>query len=170
MGVELLSFTFLVTIILILLVIFPSLLVSLSFWFSVSGVFYIFLILQYAKSYNKWIISLFLIPMGIFILMLPIVHTVFAVTSIYQLFSPVLSLLFIPFYPLAIVLHIIGLGSNCDTFLLWLFHLPKESTINFLPWWITMFYIGLSIVSIWYKRIFYVLLGISGVYGIYLFI
>lgn len=170
MGVELLSFTFLVTIILILLVIFPSLLVSLSFWFSVLGVFYIFLILQYSKAYNKWVISLFFIPVGIFILMLPIVHTIFAVTSIYQLLSAVLSLLFIPFYPLAIVLHLIGLGSFFDTLLLWLFHLPKESTTNLLPWWLAMFYIGLSIVSIWYKRFFYVLLGISGVYGIYLFI
>jgi competence protein ComEC len=108
----------------------------------VAGVFYIFLLLQYSKSVKTWIISLIFIPLGIFVLMLPIVHTVFPVTSGYQLLSPLLSLLFIPFYPLVMGLHLLGLGSLFDTGLLALFALPKSSTESLLPVWAILGYIG----------------------------
>jgi len=121
LGIELLSFTFLTTILLTLVVLFPSLLVSLSFWLSVAGVFYIFLLLQYTKEYNKWMITILFIPVGIFILMLPVVHHIFGVTSTYQLLSPLLSLVFIPFYPLVMVLHLVGFGGVLDSPLLWFF-------------------------------------------------
>jgi competence protein ComEC len=68
LGMELLSFTFLASVFLLLVVLFPSLLVSLSFWLSVVGVFYIFLLLQYTKTSNKWVITLVTIPLGIFVL------------------------------------------------------------------------------------------------------
>jgi len=108
LGMELLSFTFLASVFLLLGALFPSLLVSLSFWLSVAGVFYIFLLLQYTKHLNKWLISLVILPFGIFVLMLPIVHIWFEVTSAYQLLSPLLSIVFIPFYPLVMVLHSLG--------------------------------------------------------------
>ena len=126
LGMELLSFTFLASVFLLLCFIFPSLLVSLSFWLSVAGVFYIFLLLQYTKHWNKWLITFIVIPVGIFLLMLPIVHAIFGVTSIYQLLSPLLSLLFVPFYPLVMVLHIVGWGDVFDGVLLGLFSLPQE--------------------------------------------
>ena len=170
LGIELLSFTFLTTILSLLIVLFPSLLVSLSFWLSVSGVFYIFLLLQYTKEYNKWLITTLFIPLGIFILMLPVVHHIFGVTNSYQLLSPLLSLLFIPFYPLVILLHLVGLGGVFDTLLIWLFSLPKESVDNILPLWMTAIYMLLSIGAIWYKKLFYMVMGLAFGYGFYLFI
>jgi competence protein ComEC len=170
LGIELLSFTFLATILLILIVLFPPLLVSLSFWLSVSGVFYIFLLLQYTKEYNKWLITTIFIPFGIFILMLPIVHYIFGVTSSYQLLSPLLSLLFIPFYPLVILLHLVGFGGVFDNILLQLFALPQESVENILPLWMTAVYVALSVGAIWYKKLFYLVLGLAYGYGFYLFI
>ena len=146
LGVELLSFKFLVAIGLALLALFPYLLVSLSFWLSMAGVFYIFLLLQYGKSYSKWLISLLLIPVGIFLLMLPIVHMIFSVTSVYQLLSPLLSIVFIPFYPFVMLLHLLGMGGFLDNALLWLFSLPTESVEHLLPWWMTGLYVGLSLV------------------------
>lgn len=170
LGMELLSFTFLTTILLTLMALFPSLLVSLSFWFSVAGVFYIFLLLQYVQKSNKWLISLLFIPWGIFILMLPVVHTFFGVTSVYQLISPLLSLLFVPFYPLVILLHLLGIGDIFDDVLLWLFSLPKESVEAFLPLWMMLGYMGLSIGAIWYRKLFYIVLVLALLYGFYLFI
>jgi len=170
LGLELLSFTFLTTIILILVALFPSLLVSLSFWLSVAGVFYIFLLLQYSKGLKTWVITLILIPLGIFLLMLPIVHTVFPVTSGYQLLSPLLSLLFIPFYPLVMGLHLLGLGSLFDTGLLALFDLPKSSTASLLPVWAILGYIGISIGAIWSKKLFWSVCGCASSYMVYLFI
>ena len=169
MGVELISFTFLAAIVLLLLALFPSLLVSLSFWLSVSGVFYIFLILQYGKTYSKWLISLFFIPVGIFLLMLPIVHMIFPMTSHYQLLSPLLSILFIPFYPLVMLLHLFGLGDVLDGALMWLFALPQESTDHLLPVWIGLLYILLSFYAIRDKKAFYLLGGVAALYAVYIF-
>jgi competence protein ComEC len=169
MGVELLSFKFLAAIALLLLALFPHLLVSLSFWLSIAGVFYIFLLLQYGKTYSKWLISLLLIPVGIFLLMLPIVHMIFPVTSVYQLLSPLLSIGFIPFYPFVMLLHLLGFGSLLDDVLLWLFTLPKESVEHLLPWWVTGSYVGLSIYAIFDKRAFYALLSVAVMYGMYIF-
>ena len=170
LGIELLSFTFLTTILLTLVVLFPSLLLSLSFWLSVSGVFYIFLLLQYTKEYNKWIITIIFIPFGIFILMLPVVHHIFGVTSNYQLLSPLLSLLFIPFYPLVIVLHLVSFGGVLDSALLWLFLLPNESVDNLLSFWMMLAYVGLSLGAIWSRKLFYGVFGVALGYGGYLFI
>ena len=170
LGVELLSFKFLAAIGLVLLALFPFLLVSLSFWLSMAGVFYIFLLLQYGKTYSKWLITLLLIPVGIFLLMLPIVHMIFPVTSVYQLLSPLLSIVFIPFYPFVMLLHLLGMGGVLDSALLWLFSLPKESVEHLLPWWVTGSYVGLSIYSIFDKRAFYILLATAMMYAMYIFI
>jgi len=170
LGMELLSFTFLMTILLILVVLFPSLLISLSFWLSVAGVFYIFLLLQYTKDFNAKVISFIFIPFGIFILMLPVVHGVFGITSGYQLFSPLLSILFVPFYPLVMVLHLLGLGDLFDAQLLWLFSLPPQGVENLLPLWFVLGYVGLSLIAIWYRRVFYVVFGLAVLYGGYLFL
>ena len=170
LGMELLSFTFLASVFLLLAIIFPFLLVSLSFWLSVSGVFYIFLLLQYTKEANKWLITLFYIPIGIFVLMLPIVHAVFPVTSSYQLLSPILSLLFIPFYPSVMLLHLLGVGDILDSGLLWLFSLPHESEERLLPLWAIAGYIALSIGAIWWRKLFYVVMGLAAMYGVILFL
>jgi len=170
LGMELLSFLFLATVGLTLLALFPSLLVSLGFWLSMTGVFYIFLLLQYTKGLSRWSISLLVIPFGIFLLMLPVVHTVFGLTTPYQLLSPLLSLLFIPFYPVAIMLHILGMGDLFDSGLLWLFDLVQGGTEKLLPLWAGMLYIGLSMAAIWHRWIFYLLLGSALVYAGYLFV
>jgi len=170
LGMQLLSFTFLTTVILILLVLFPTMLVSVSFWLSVSGVFYIFLILRYTEAFHTIVVSIVFIPFGLFVFMLPVVHTVFGVTSIYQLLSPLLSILFVVFYPLEMLLHLLGLGGMLDDALLWLFSLPSESTEHLLPWWATALYIAVSITAVWYRVAFYMIFGFSILYGIYLFV
>lgn len=170
LGMELLSFTFLASVFLLLVVLFPSLLVSLSFWLSVVGVFYIFLLLQYTKEFNTKLISLVFIPLGIFILMQPVVHSIFGVTSGYQLLSPLLSVVFIPFYPLVMFLHLVGIGDLFDSSLLWLFSLPQQSAEQLLPLWLVLSYIGLSVWAIWSKKVFYMLLAIASLYMFYLFI
>ena len=170
LGMELLSFAFLVSVFLLLCVLFPSLLVSLGFWLSVAGVFYIFLLLQYTKHWNKWLITLMVIPLGIFVLMLPVVHMIFGVTSLYQLASPLLSLLFIVFYPLSIIMHIVGMGDVFDGMLVKLFALPLEYKEYIMPLWAGFLYMVLSVGAIWRKNIFYMLLTFASLYMIYLYL
>ncbi len=170
LGLELVSFTFLAAVFAILTVLFPSLLVSLSFWLSIAGVFYIFLLLHYTKGLHPWLIMLLVIPVGIFILMLPIVHAIFGVTTPYQLLSPILSLLFVPFYQVSFFLHLAGIGDLFDPALQWLFALPKESSEMLLPWWMVAGYVGLSLGAVRYKALFYVTLLLAALYALYLFI
>ena len=169
MGIELISFPFLATVAALLLVLFPSLCVSVSFWLSVCGVFYIFLLLHYMKHWNKWLITLLVIPVGIFLLMLPVVHMIFGVTSSYQLLSPLLSILFIPFYPLAMLLHTAGMGGSLDGALLHLFALPADAQEHFLPLWAGGLYVLLSLLAVKYRSAFYALAAAALLYAFYLF-
>ncbi|MCF6207380.1 MAG: ComEC/Rec2 family competence protein [Sulfurovum sp.] len=169
-GVQILNFEFLFFVLALLVVLAPSLLVSLGFWFSVAGVFYIYLLLHHFEAWSKWHITLWIIPLGIFVLMLPVVHTFFPVTSPYQLLSPLLSLLFIPFYPLAMLLHLIGYGDLFDNALQGLFALPKEGTEHLLPRWLMVTYIGLSFAAIRSRKLFYLLLLLAAGYALYLFV
>lgn len=169
-GMELLSFAFLFTVAGMLLALFPSLLFSLSFWLSVSGVFAIFLLLKYAQAVDKRIQALLIIPVGIFVLMLPVVHGTFGVTTPYQLLSPVLSLLFVPFYPLVMVLHLVGYGGVFDGVLLKLFALPAEAENHLLPLGVMYGYIALALLSIRYRAAFLLLSGAAFSYALYLFL
>jgi competence protein ComEC len=153
-----------------LMVLFPSLILSLGFILSVAGVFYIFLLLQYTKTLNVKVVSLVVIPFGIFILMLPIVHTFFAQISGYQLLSPLLSLVFIPFYPLVIVLHLFGFGGLLDGVLEALFSLPQGGKEVLLPLWFTLVYSGLSLGAIWVRKLFWVLVSVAWLNMFYLFV
>ncbi len=170
MGIELVSFTFLATIGMGLLALFPSLIVSLGFWLSIAGVFYIFLVLSYCQKINKWIVSLVCIPLGIFLLMQPLVHSIFGMTTPWQLLSPVLSIGFILFYPLVMVLHLFGAGGWLDGALVWLFALPGNGAEKLIPMWGVAAYIALSVLAIRWRWGWYVLLAVAvGVTG-YLFI
>ncbi len=169
MGVEFISFTFLFSILTVLILLFPSLLVSLGFWLSIAGVFYIFLLLHYSKLFTRWSITLWIIPLGIFLFMQPVIHTVFTVSSSYQLLSPLLSLLFVVFYPLVMMLHLLGLGMWFDEALLRLFTIAEGSSDKLLPLWMLFVYMGVSLGAIRSKKLFFLLLFLAISYSIYLF-
>ncbi|UFH58990.1 ComEC/Rec2 family competence protein [Sulfurovum mangrovi] len=170
LGMELVSFSFLFTVVGVVLALSPSLVVSLGFWFSVSGVFSIFLLLQYTQNIDKYILTFLIIPVGVFVLMLPIVHSTFAVTSSYQLLSPLLSLIFIPFYPIVMVLHLLGYGGILDGLLLGLFQLPADAEMHLLPIGMLFAYLFLALLAIRYKTAFMLLVVSALSYGGYLFI
>ena len=169
MGVELLSFAFLATMVMFLLLIFPKMLVSLAFWFSVLGVFYIFLLLQRFHRLNGYFMTL-IISFGIFVLMLPLVHVVFPITSPLQLYSPFLSLLFSFFYPFSMLLHLIGAGGFLDEWLLSLFRLEGQSRDVPLLWWYGGGYLLLSLGAIYSRWLFYLLFMVAGGFMVTMFI
>ena len=169
LGLELLSFYFLAIVVLLLLVVFPKMLLSLAFWFSIVGVFYIFLLLKHFSTVNNYLMTLF-ISFGIFVLMLPVVHMVFPVVSSLQLFSPFLSLAFSLFYPLSMLLHLIGLGNLFDPILLKLFTLKASESMFILDYGYGVVYLLLSFLAIYSKNIFYLLLLSSISFTVWLFI
>jgi len=170
MAVELISFDFLTVVMAGLLVLFPALLVSLGFWFSVAGVYYIFLLLHYTKTWNRWLVMFLVIPFGIFVLMLPLVHTVFPVSAKCQLLSPFLSLLFTPFYPLSIGLHFVGHGDLFDGWLIRLFSISCQTKEVFVPLWAAAGYGVLSLGAVRSRLLFMLLCMVAMGFAIRLYI
>ena len=156
LGVELISFSFLAIIVMLLLLLFPKMLLSLAFWFSVLGVFYIFLIIKRFSEVNRFWMML-IISFGISVLMSPIVHIVFPMTTTLQLYSPLLSLGFSLFYPVSIFFHLIGVGGVFDGWLLELFMLDSEVLNREIDMVVGVGYLLLSIGAIYFKKLFYLL-------------
>ena len=158
-GVKIISFSNLLISAVVLLALFPSLLFSLSFWFSVAGVFYLFLLLHHFSHLNRWAL-LGIIDGGVFVLMLPVVHTFFPVFTFLQLTSPISSLVFIVFYPLEMFLHVIHLGGSLDEALLAFLHVKTQSFTLSFPVWFLAGYIGLSLLAIRFRAVLFVCLAL----------
>jgi len=109
---DIFSFKLLFLAVVVSLVLFPSFIVSVGFFLSVMGVFLIFLFFKYTKPtiFN----GLFILPIYLYITMLPISHYFFGNFNYYQLLSPFVSIVFNIFYPFEIFLHLIGKGGILD--------------------------------------------------------
>jgi competence protein ComEC len=168
-GVKILSFSSLGIVVCFLIALWPKLLFALGFWFSVAGVFYIFLFLHHMKDLKLWQ-SFLLLHIWVYLAMLPLVHYFYGTFSLYQLASPILTMLFILFYPLELFLHLIGQGSMLDFGLEWLLSLDMHVAQMFVNIWTLTFYIILSGLAIFGKRLFY-LLGFfcAGLLGYFLY-
>lgn len=152
-GIKLLSFEILFLVACALLAFIPSLFFSLSFWFSIAGVFYLFLFLHHVKWKNK--LALFVgLDIYVFVTMLPIVHSVFPVFTILQLSSVIWSAVFIFFYPFGIFLHLIGQGGLLDSWVLALLHVDITQYTLSVPHWFLVPYGIVSLLAIKRRRLF----------------
>jgi len=168
-NIKLLSFETLFIVVLFIIALFPKLLFSLSLWFSVAGVFYIFLFLHYFKNLNKYV-QFILFNFWIYLAMNPIVHYFFGTTSLEQLYSPLLTIAFTLFYPLVAFLHLIQFGGLLDDLLLKVLDLNIIVKSVETPIWFFIIYILVSFYSIFSKKGFMVLNILFLLFGIYLFI
>ncbi len=156
-GIKIVSMQTLFLTILLLLSLFPRLFFSLGFWLSSSGVFYIFLFLIYFKTLKKlW--QFLLLPIWVYLLMLPFSLAIFENFSIYHPLSILWTSLFSIFYPLSIFLHIIGIGNLFDSVLLWLLELGKEGVLVSLNQYLFFFYILLSLGAVFSRFLMWLLL------------
>ncbi|MCF6173488.1 MAG: ComEC/Rec2 family competence protein [Campylobacteraceae bacterium] len=150
--IKIISFATLLLSIGFILILFPKLLFSISFWFSVSGVFYIFLFLKhFSKLDNAW--TFVLLNFWVFIMMVPIVHFTFKTFTFLQFLSPFLSMGFVAFYPLEFLLHVFGFGGIFDVWLEKLLNLQTTFYVISTPLWFLVSYIFLSVASIFNRRL-----------------
>ena len=161
-NIKIISFGTLFFTIGIVLILFPHLIFSLAFWFSVSGVFYIFLFLYHFSHLSNTAIFI-LLNFWVYILMTPIIHLFFEVFSFEQLLSPLISMFFILFYPLSLALHVVGLGGVMDGLLTWFFSLHVEVYLIATPLWFFIVYLALSLIAIRFKLLAISLLFIAPV-------
>jgi len=151
--------------ILLLLTFFPKLFFSVGFWLSVSGVFYIFLFLKYFK-HLKATTQFFLIPIYVYIAMLPFSLYLFHNFSVFHIFSILQSILFTLFYPISIFLHLINHGNLFDTQLQELIALGQNHTYIPFKKEFLYFYILTSTLAIYSKKFFW----LSLLFGIFILV
>ncbi len=149
--IRILSFEVLAVAVLFIIALKPTLLFSIGFWFSVSGIFYIYLFLHYFKTWNKWLIMI-VINIWVYFAMIPIVHFIFPEFSYLQFLSPLLSLAFGIFYPFEMLLHLLGLGDLLDGMLEKLFSLKAEIMVLKTPLWFLALYVFSSFLAIFHYR------------------
>lgn len=168
-NIKIFSFETLLFTLLLIVSLFPSYIFSLSLWFSICGVFYIFLYIQYFKDINK-IFSIIFFNFWIFFIFNPIVHFFFEVTSYAQLYSPILTLIFTVFYPLELFLHLISYGNILDFLLEKFFSLEYSSFEILTPLWFFIIYVFCSFCSIFSKNAFFILNILMLCFNLYLFL
>ena len=172
-GFEVISMQTLFVAAMLLLALFPRLFFSLGFWLSVSGVYYILLFLIHFKELPVWK-QFLLIPIWVYLAMLPLSLYIFNNFSLWHPASILVSILFTLFYPLSLVLHLIGFGDLLDPLLSWIVHAPLKVYKVTLPTWFIIPYALLSLAALKDKKLFYSL-GITAffvfcyaiVYGVY---
>ena len=166
--IKILSFQTILLTVLIVLCFYPELIFSISFWFSISGVFYIFLFLHYFKDLKPWHIFIF-VGLWVYFMMMPIVHYIFGSFGPYQLLSPFISIAFIIFYPLELFLHIFGYGGLLDKAVVKLFSFDISSIEIKTPLWFLMLFISTSLLAIYKKIFLYILIFLDALFFAYLF-
>ena len=169
-NIKLITFNNLLFTFLIILAVFPNYIFSLSLWFSMFGVFYIFLFIKYFKDFNSRVIQVLLFNFWIYFAMNPIVHYFFETTTYEQLYSPFMTMAFTIFYPIELFAHLFGFAQVFDYYLE-LFLASKFYIFNVgISLELFIIFICLSLLSIFYKNVFILLNSFIFVYNVYLFI
>ncbi len=156
-GIKILSFSSLLLVVSFLIALWPKLLFALGFWFSVAGVFYIFLFLHHMKELKSWQ-NFILLHLWVYLAMLPLVHYFYGSFSLYQLYSPLLTMLFILFYPLALFLHLFAMGFLLDPLIAYILALQIRVVELYTEFRLFLLYLFLSFLAVFKKLFFYLLL------------
>ncbi len=165
-GIQIVSMQTLLITMLLILALFPKLVFSIGFWLSLSGVFYIFLFLIHFKSISK-IKQFMLLPFWVYLMMLPFSMALFGNFSLYHPLSILWTTLFTLFYPLAIALHVIGMGNLLDTPLQYLLYVDTHAIQHILSKAYLVIEILLSLAAVFSKKALYLLLGYTLLLFIY---
>lgn len=138
--------------VLICFALFPQLLFSVGFLFSVMGVFFIFLYLHHFAGHFNAFVNVVLLNLWTFLAMIIPVLYFFPLISFQQFLAIPLSAAFVVFYPCVLFLHLIGFGGLVDSYLLDFFNF-KFHALNFTDINSKLFltYILLALISIRFK-------------------
>ena len=150
-GIKVISMQTLFLTWIVLIAFMPSLLFSMGFWLSVIGVFYIFLYLIHFQNQN-YIQTLFGLSAWVYLMMLPISLYLFETFSIYHPFSIVATIVFLPFYVISVLIHVISAGDLLDSFLDYYLSLGEVSQSVSLPFYAVVIQLLVSMVAIKSKK------------------
>ena len=155
--IEIFNFEKLSIIILLILALNIEYLFSVSFFLSITGVFYIYIFLKYFPYKNKILIAIFL-NVYLFFTMSIIVYFFFNKFSYTQISSIILSILFPIFYLTNIISHLLNLCSLFDEYLIEAINMKKSLIEINVPIYLLIFHILSSLLAIKYKILSYLIM------------
>ena len=159
--IEIFSFASVLSVVLLILAFVPAFVFSRGFWLSVAGVYFIYLFLHYWGKWEGWKVYVGL-TFWIYVIMLPIIHTLFPLFSQLQLTSPFTSMAYDLFYPLSVVLHMVGWGGVMDDALSSFLSISASGRTLQTPLWFFYLYVVTALLS-WREEIAFWLLNALGV-------
>ncbi|MDR2635314.1 MAG: ComEC/Rec2 family competence protein [Campylobacteraceae bacterium] len=160
-GIHVFSFEMLFFTSAFLAALFPELIFNIGFILSVFGVFFIFVFVKHFGQTLKVWQSAILINFWLFLAMNPIVYYWFGVINWQQWVSIPLSMLFVVFYPLTTLLHLIGQGGVFDNLMLQFLSYESKSAMFNTPVWLLVLYILFAALSV-YRAIFMIFVALIG--------
>jgi competence protein ComEC len=166
---ELISFQTLLVVAAAIVALNPPIVLNVGFLLSVSGVFYIYLFLRYFSRLSK-IAAAAVICFYVFFAMLPIVHFFFPISAHSQLLSPLLTLLYSPFFIAELLLHLLHVGALLDPFLIAAINLKVPVWEVSPPFWLLAFYVVLSVAAVFHRAIHYLLMLFIAGWGVYQYV
>lgn len=167
-NIKILNFTTLFLTILLLVAIFPSLLFSIGFYFSSLGVLFIFIYLHHFSRYFGLFGNIFWLNIFVFLAMNIPVYFFFPTITIQQISVMPLGYVFVVFYPLSVVLHIINLGGILDVPLLNFLNFALPNYQTQIPFWLFLFANFCAVLGVRFKifAFFAAVLGILPIFFI----
>lgn len=144
-NVKILSFKSLILACCICLALYPRLLFSLGFFFSISGVYFIFLFAQSFKIRN--FTEVVFLNIYVYSNMIIIVHFFYPQASYWQFSSLLANLLFVLFYPFMLFEHLLGYGDLLDNILIKLLDKNLSFYSFYTPAWLYYSFIFLSLFA-----------------------
>lgn len=160
-NLQIVNFKTLFITIIFLISLFPSLIFSIGFYFSCMGVLFIFIYLKHFWSKFSLIKNIMFFNLYIFLAMNIIVYRFFPTITFQQLSVIPLGYIFVIFYPLSIVLHLLNLGYIFDDYLIKFLNFSIENYKTAIPLWLFLLANLLSLLAIRWK-IFAIVVPILG--------
>ena len=160
-GIRVLSLQSLMIVVFLLLSLWPALLFSLGFWLSVGGVYSIFTFLQLSSGVGP-VVRFVGLHVWVYLMMLPWTLVLFGTFSSWHPVSIVLTMGFVLFYPLALSLHLVGMGDLLDTTIQGLMQLSPSQTVFDLDWKWLLLWLVLNLLALESQTVKWLLFGFAG--------
>ncbi|WP_291953086.1 ComEC/Rec2 family competence protein, partial [Campylobacter sp.] len=168
-NINILSFNFLFLSVACCISIFPQLLFSVGFLFSILGVFYIYLYFYHFKNSFSNLTHIFFLNFWTFLAMILPVLYFFPLLSFQQFLAIPLSIIFVIFYPLVLLLHIIGYGDFLDKILIHFFDIKFYSIDFKVSFYFYLAYLFMSLLAIFNKYLALFVISLGFIPFIFLF-
>lgn len=165
-NLKIINFMTLFLAIFLLVAVFPSLAFSLGFYFSSLGVLFIFIFLHHFWKNFGVITATVLLNIYVFLCMNVPVYYFFPIITVQQISVIPLGYVFIIFYPLSVILHLLGFGEILDEAMLNFLNFALPNYQTDIPFLIFLTTNICAILGIHY-RFFAVLCAIFGILPIF---